>query len=211
MKSFSKTTGAIGVTLLVCLGQVAQTRAASVLFNNLGQPGSGYSSTSRVSLAQGFATTSTDFVLSEVSLPLWRQAGATGTYEILVWDSTGDDGMPGAQVGAAIHSGLAENLSTTGGSLLTISGLNIVLSPSTAYYLVSRNTSVTPAGGLNWKLSNNNTSRFYELDSENIWGGPYPSNMEMKITAVPEPSAGVLLVLGIGGFIALRRCRRSTV
>ena len=211
MKSFSKTTGAIGVTLLVCLGQVAQTRAASVLFNNLGQPGSGYSSTSRVSLAQGFATTSTDFVLSEVSLPLWRQAGATGTYEILVWDSTGDDGMPGVQVGAAIHSGLAENLSTTGGSLLTISGLNIALSPSTAYYLVSRNTSVTPTGGLNWKLSNNNTSRFYELDSENIWGGPYPSNMEMKITAVPEPSAGVLLVLGIGGFIALRRCRRSVV
>ena len=30
-------------------------------------------------------------------------------------------------------------------------------------------------------------------------------------TVVPEPSSGVLLVLGIGGVIALRRCRRSGV
>ena len=210
MKNFSKTTGVIGVTLLVCLGQVAQTRAASVLFNNLGQPGSGYSSTFPVSLAQAFTTTSTDFVLSEVSLPLWRQAGAAGTYEILVWDSTGDGGSPGAQVGSAIHTGLAESLSTTGGSLLTISGLNVALSPSTTYYLVSRNTSVAPAADLFWKLSDTNTSSFYEF-SIGAWGGPYPSNMEMKITAVPEPSAGVLLVLGIGGFIALRRCSRSVV
>ena len=30
-------------------------------------------------------------------------------------------------------------------------------------------------------------------------------------TVVPEPSSGVLLVLGIGGVIALRRCRRSVV
>ena len=211
MKNFSKTTGLIGVTLLVCLGQVSQSRAAAVLFDNLGQPGSGYSSTSLVSLAQAFATTSTNFVLSEVSLPLWRRAGAAGTYEILVWDSTGGGGSPGAQVGSAIHSGLAENLSTTGGSLLTISGLNVTLLPSTTYYLVSRNTSVAPAGDLLWKLSNINTSPFYELESENNWGGPFPTNMEMKITAVPEPSAGVLLMLGIGGVIALRRCRRSVV
>ena len=60
------------------------------------------------------------------------------------------------------------------------------------------------------KLSDINTSSFYEF-SFGSWGGPYPSNMEMKITAVPEPSAGALLVLGIGGFIALRRCRRITV
>ena len=116
MKNFSKTTGVIGVTLLVCLGQVSQSRAAAVLFDNLGQPGGGFSSTFPVSLAQAFTTTSTDFVLSEVSLPLWRRAGAAGTYEILVWDSTGDGGSPGAQVGSAIHTGLAENLSTTGGS-----------------------------------------------------------------------------------------------
>ena len=211
MKSFSKTTGVIGVTLLVCLVQVSQSRAAAVLFDNLGQPGGGYSSTFPVSLAQAFTTTSTDFVLSEVSLPLWRQAGAAGTYEILVWDSTGDGRSPGAQVGSAIHTGFAENLSTTGGSLLTISGLNIALSPSTTYYLVSRNTSVAPAADLFWKLSNINTSSFYEF-SFGSWGGLVTaSNMEMKITAVPEPSAGVLLVLGIGGFIALRRCRRSVV
>ena len=205
MKNFPIPTGLIGVTLLVCLGQVPQTRAAAVLFDNLGGPGSGYSSTSLVSLAQAFTTTSTNFVLSEVSLPLWRRAGAEGIYEILVWDSTGGGGSPGAQVGSAIHSGLAQNLSTTGGTLLTISGLNVALLPSTTYYLVSRNTSVTPAVDLLWKLSNINTSPFYELDSENNWGGPYPSNMEMKITAVPEPSAGVLLVLGAGVLAVMRR------
>ena len=43
MKSFLKTTGVIGVTLLVCLGQVSQSRAAAVLFDNLGQPGGGFS------------------------------------------------------------------------------------------------------------------------------------------------------------------------
>ena len=208
MKNFSKTTGLIGVMLLVCLGLVSQSRAAAVLFDNLGQPGGGYSSTSLVSLAQAFTTTSTNFVLSEVSLPLWRRAGAAGTYEILVWDSTGGGGSPGAQVGSAIHSGLAENLSTTWGSLLTISGLNVALLPSTTYYLVSRNTSVAPAGDLLWKLSDIDTSPFYEF-SFGSWGGPAPSNMEMKITAVPEPSAGVLLMLGIGGVIALRRIGRK--
>ena len=208
MKFFSKITGVIGVTLLVCLGQVSQSRAAAVLFDNLGQPGSGYSSTSLVSLAQAFTTTSTNYVLNEVSLPLWIRAGATGTYEILVWDSTGVGSSPGAQVGSAIHSGLAQNLSTTVGSLLTISGLNVALSPSTTYYLVSRNVSVSSAVDLQWKLSNLVTSSFYEFSSGS-WGGPYPSNMEMKITAVPEPSSGALMVLGIGGVIALRRIGRK--
>ena len=207
MKFFSKITG---VTLLVCLGQVSQSRAAAVLFDNLGQVGGAYSSTSLVSLAQGFTTTSTNFVLSEIVLPLWIRAGATGAYEISVWDSTGTGGSPGVQVGSAIYSGLAQDLSTTWGSRLTISGLSVDLLPSTNYYLVSKNTSVAPATNLIWKLSDTVSSPFYEFASGS-WGGPYPSNMEMKITAVPEPSAAALLVLGIGGMIVLRRCRHSAV
>ena len=45
------------------------------------------------------------------------------------------------------------------------------------------------------------------------WVGMGPDGQEGTgfVTVVPEPSSGVLLVLGIGGVIALRRCRRSGV
>ena len=45
------------------------------------------------------------------------------------------------------------------------------------------------------------------------WRGYGPDGQEGTgyLTVVPEPSSGVLLVLGIGGVIALRRCRRSAV
>jgi len=198
MRGPSNISVALGLTLLVCLGPVAQSRAAVVLFNNLGDPGGSYSSVPVVSLAQAFTTTPAGYVLSEVSLPLWKTATPTGTYEIQIWDSTGDGSQPGSQVGPAIYTGLAQNLSDTGGSLLTVPGLNVSLSPNTTYYLVSANVSVTPSNQLFWKLSDNNVSSFYEFSSGS-WGGPYISNLEMKIIAVPEPNSAAMLTIGIGG------------
>ena len=197
--------------LLGSLAFVSESQAAVVLFDNLGQAGGAYSSALPVSVAQAFTTTSAAHVLDEVSLPLWRSGEATGPYIIQLWDATGNDGTPGAQVGSALFSGLAQNLSTTPGALLTIPNLNITLSPNTTYYLVSGNTSVTPTADFMWALSDTNTSNFFEF-SEGSWGGPYPSNLKMRITAVPEPStvAMALAAIACGGWSLRRRTRRDT-
>jgi hypothetical protein len=41
--------------------------------------------------------------------------------------------------------------------------------------------------------------------------GGFSYAVQIRGEAVPEPSAGALLVMGLGGVIALRRCRRSAV
>jgi len=206
------TRGSAARVVVMLLGSLAfgsESRAAVVLFDNLGETGGGYSSLLPVSVAQAFTTTSTAHVLDEVSLPLWKRGEATGAYDIQLWDSTGNDGTPGAQVGSAIFSGLAQNLSTTPGALLTIPNLNITLSPNTTYYLVSGNTSVTPTDNFMWALSDTNASNFLEF-SEGIWNGPYPSNLKMRITAVPEPSTVAMALAGLacGGW-SLRRRRAA--
>lgn len=98
-----------------------ESRATVMLFDNLSAASpNGYFTVDNTQwTAQAFSTTATDFTLSEVSLRLWNNSGTTGGFEIQIWDSTGSGGKPGAQVGSAIYTGLAENLGGSS-SLLNI-------------------------------------------------------------------------------------------
>ena len=200
---------------LACCGQAS--RAGVVLFDNLsaGSPNGSTSVTNTVWLSQAFTTTATDFVLDSVSLRLWNQNGTSGNFELQVWDALGASGSPGSLVGSAIYTGLAQNLGSSYGSLLNVSSLNVLLAASTNYHLLARGTSLTDIPGdfgpdpgtLYWDQTNVNPSASYlTVNSGTNWS-PEGTNKFMSVTAVPEPSSGVLFAMGLAAWAMLRRRR----
>jgi hypothetical protein len=202
---------------IACCGPAS--RAGVVLFDNLsagaGQANGSTGVTNTVWLTQAFTTTATDFVLDSVSLRLWNQNGTSGNFELQVWDALGASGSPGSLVGSAIYTGLAQNLGSSYGSLLTVPGLNVLLAASTNYYLLARGTSLTDvpggfgpvSGTLYWDQTNVNTSAaYFTVDSGTSWSSPV-TNGFMSVTAVPEPSSGVLFAAGLAAWAMLRRRR----
>ncbi len=204
----------------------APARAAIILFDNLaaGSPNGSYGVSNTQWSAQSFSTTTSGFVLSEVALRLWNLNGTSGNFEIQVWDALGISGRPGAQVGAALYTGLAQDLGSTYGSLLTVSGLNFTLVPDTTYYLVAAGTGLADIpddpfppspGQLYWDATDVVTSPTYDTgDSGANWNGPFTQNLYLKVTAasaaVPEPGTWATAALLVGGAAFMRwRKRRS--
>ena len=129
-------------------------------------------------------------------------------------------GWRGPQVGAAVYTGLAQNLGSTYGSLLAVSGLNFTLTPDTTYYLVAAGTSLADVSGggftipgtLYWDATNVVTSPAYDTSNSGAsWNGPFSQNLYMKATAVPEPSTCAMALAGLacGGYTMFRRRKRT--
>ena len=193
--------------------------AATIIFDNLNAPlpNGDVGVLNNQYVAQAFTTTGTDFVLNAVHLKLYNQNGTTGGYELQLWDTTGASGGPGAQLGAALYTGLAQNLSGTSGSLLSVTGLNRVLAPSTTYDLVAAGTTLTDiAGGegpdpgyLGWNMTDTLSTG---VRASGAWGNAYTFSGYMKIEAGPGgasvPDAGhTPAALGaiLAGLATLRR------
>ena len=200
---------------IACCGPAS--RAGVVLFDNLsaGSFNGSFGVTNTQWVAQAFSTTATDYVLDEVSLRLWNQNGTTGNFQIQVWDALGTSGRPGAQVGSAIYTGLAQNLGNSSPGLLTIPALSVALGANTAYYLVARGTTLTDVGDpdesspgtLYWDATNVNTSNSYDTTNGSSWTGPFSQNLYMKVTAVPEPAPAIMIAAGLAAWAMLRRRR----
>jgi hypothetical protein len=198
----------------------APARAEIILFDNLqaGSPNGSFGVSNSQWTAQSFATTTAGFVLSKVGVRLWNVNGTGGNFEIQVWDALGANGRPGSQVGAAVYTGLAQDLGNAYGSLLSVSGLNVTLAPDTTYYLVAAGTdlAVVPddffgprPGQLYWDATNVLTSSASDTnDSGASWNGPFTQNLYAKVTAIPEPSTCAMALTGLAcsGHLA-RRCR----
>jgi len=120
-----------------------------------------------------------------------------------------DRGSP-KKVPDTFFPGLAENLPDAS-SLLTISGLSVTLGASTNYYLVALGTTLTrPEGSpsLRWDVTNVITSNAYaSTTSGSSWSGPRSNNFIMSVTAVPEPSSGIMIAAGLAAWAMLRRRR----
>jgi hypothetical protein len=213
------------LTLAIALALSAAPARAELIFNNLaaGSPNGSFGVSNSGWVAQSFSTTSSGFILSEVALRLWNVSGTSGNFELQVWDALGASGSPGAQVGLAIYTGLAQNLGSEYGSLLTVSGLNVTLVPDTAYYLVAAGASLADVPGpfrpipgqLYWDATDVVTSPAYDtIDSGGDWRGPFSQNLYMKVTAasaaVPEPGTwGAMAILTGGAAFAGWRRRRQ--
>jgi hypothetical protein len=207
--SFSR----LGVLLAIGLSALPAS-ASVVLFDNLsaGSPNGNVNATNTVWLAQAFSTTSTGFILTDASLRLWNQSGTTGNFEVQVWDSLGASGKPGAQVGPTIYIGQAEDLGGNG-SLLSITDLNVPLVADTTYYLVVAGAGLTDTesgseflfpGSLAWDATDVNTMPSYDAINSD-WIGPFATNYYMQITAVPEPTSTLLILLAGGTLLARRK------
>ena len=215
----------LALPLIIGLGLAASpARAQVVLFDNLsvGSRNGNTGVSNAQWTAQGFSTTSSDFTLRNVSLELWNPSGTTGNFQIQVWDSAGALGSPGAQVGAAIYTGLAQNLNNGSGvRLLSIDGLSVPLSANRLYYLVAKGTSLTPIGSgpfsdfgyLAWDFTSVNASPSYAKNGGSDWGSPLPGDFYMKVEAIPEPGTITLLLVsaGIGLPLYCRHRRRSAL
>lgn len=148
---FRKNLPSLGRTLAfagaLAFGLATQQGQAAVIFDNLSATSNGTMVVSNTqSIAQAFRTTATDFVLTGVQLRLYNMNGTTGGYELQLWDATGSSGSPGVQTGAALYTGLAQNLTASPppiGSLLSVTGLNRTLAANTTYYLVVAGTSLS--------------------------------------------------------------------
>jgi len=212
--------------LLIALVVSAAPAQAAIIFNNLaaGSPNGSWGVSNSQWSAQSFSTTSSGFILSEVALRLWNQNGTSGNFELQVWDALGASGRPGAQVGSAIYTGLAENLGSEEGSLLTVSGLNVTLVPDTTYYMVAAGTSLADIpdddfpmpGTLYWDATDVLTSPAYDTSNSGVdWNGPYSQNLYLKVTAasaaVPEPGTWAAAALLVGGAAFARWRKRKQV
>jgi hypothetical protein len=221
------------VPLLVALALSGAPARAEliVLFDNLSStdPNGSFGVSNTQWTAQSFSTTSSGFILSEVALRLRNVNGTSGNFEIQVWDALGTSGRPGAQVGAAVYTGLAQDLGNTEVSLLTVSGLNFTLVPDINYYLVVAGTTLADIhddvfpfpspGQLYWDATDVFTSPAYDTgDSGDNWNGPFnPQNLYMKVTAasapIPEPGTWAAMAIFAGGaaFAGWRRRRQQTL
>lgn len=208
-------TAVLAATAVLLAWLPLPSSAAVVLFDNLsaGSPNGSSGVSNTQWLAQGFSTTTAGFVLDEVSVQLWNNTGTTGNFELQVWDALGASGSPGSQVGSAIYTGLAQSLSSSPSGLLTASSLGVTLAATTDYYLVARGTSLTDVpgpgfsfpGSLAWNQTNVVTTPMrITTDSAASWLSP-TRNSFMSVTAVPEPSTGILLA---AGFVAWCCCHR---
>lgn len=197
----------------------------AVIFNNLTETAFlGAASSSVVWQAQAFSTTDTGYVVTEVILPLSTDDGTTGAFYVDIYDALGTSGLPGVLV-QNIYSSTAGTLPTNSTNL-TISGLNVALQASTAYYLVLRG-GADLSGTVWWDYTESTNGvglpSAYSLseDAGVSWDGPaltFPSMMKIVTSGsggvVPEPTSFAMLVIGAAGLAGVgairRRARRST-
>jgi hypothetical protein len=160
-----------------------------------------------------FQTTSTEYVVNAVGLELSNNSGSslTGTLHVSIYDATGANSTPGAQLGTDIGSVDVASLSTTP-TIFSFTGLSRSLNPSTNYYIVitpdtlsgqySLSGTNDPSGGLvagslgfAVKPSSWTTGPFYIIGyvSASSGGGGGGG-------AVPEPTSMAIFGLGALGF-----------
>jgi len=196
-------------SILFTLFSVILLSAVSVsayVFDNLGQ---GWKNASTVStsgsLAQEF-TTGTENIISQVTLGLYINTGATGhvnmnIYAGVSWDSGSDtytfiNPVPGGswQLDASIMGTSDTNYSHTFIQFAS----PLTLTPSHKYYLEV--TSTDASGTINWATS------VVQDNNNGAWESVYPVEgnypFKMRVSAIPEPSTyllltGSLLVVGL--------------
>ncbi len=132
-------------------GAIPMAYAASSLIDTLSQTISGPLSLSPANWeAQSFTTGATDRVLTSVSIGIFNPGAQTGTYKAEIWTYDVTNSWPGAKF-ADVGTGNISTLGTSSGTTITFSPLNIVLNPSTNYFVVVYTTS--GSGSVNWEYT----------------------------------------------------------
>lgn len=201
------------ITLMSC-----GSAQAAVVFGNLGSDGVAIGSSGGTSLnnttwrAQGFTIGAgvTDLVLAAVTIGFNVSSGGSADVRLDLYSN--NSGVPGSSLFNTTKTLAANTL-----NLPITFDFNQTLSAATTYWIVAQKTggagtlvwrpasptaAPTTLNASGWTNGGGNTSS----DDGVTWGSTgNGSSNSISITAVPEPSAFVMLSLGAIGLVARRR------
>lgn len=148
--------------------------------------------------------------LEAVHLNLY--GGNNGTFSVQLWDANGSGGTPGSIV-ETLASGWANPTTPDTDNVVSITGLNVSITPSTTYYVVVRPDARST---LRWGYTDSESgtgfpSEFtFTVNSGGAWSSPDLNDPQrMRVEAVPEPSTWAIGALA-GLTLAFAR-RKLTV
>lgn len=182
------------------------------LYNNLGaNVGQSASINNSYLVGLSFQTTAMETVVTDLKASLNTSATAGSTI-FSIYDASGTSGRPGSKItdaGTILNSSITSSSST-----LTVSGLNISLSPSTNYWLV---LSGLTTDFVNWSVT---TSTSGATGSVGIGTKTGPGSWNLitsyraigavtAVASVPEPSTYALAAITTGVMAAVARRRRA--
>ena len=214
MPSLRRLSSSLASALALSALAVGVVARGEVITSNISDPnpdGGSFVSTGFPQRAQAFSSTVSGTMISTVKMDLGSST-PTQPFSIKLYD-TGTSGLPGSSI-ATIFSGTGGDISL-GASPFTVSGLAVVLAPSTQYFMVLERQG-TFSGQWNYNLELNGSGGGFEVDNSfstttiNNWDSistiqPY----RMEIVAVPEPPAIVLSGIGLASAMYAFRRRRG--
>jgi hypothetical protein len=209
----------LAVSLVACLSALNSGNAQTVVLldtmsNNTTDAWIGVSNTQII--GQLFETTASAFTISELQLGLFNMNGATGTLQLSFYSAVPNTSNPGYYLPSSLVDARTYDVSLVPGysgmtpsNPFIVTGLNVVLAPSQNYFLIAQGASFNDidfgygmsfSGMISW-IYNQNATGILENGNNGGWSA------STKISAVPEPSALSLVVIGIGALAFVRRRR----
>jgi hypothetical protein len=214
MPSLRQLTSSLASALALSALAVGVVARGEVITSNIADPnpdGGSFVSSGFPQRAQAFSSTVSGTMISTVKMDL-ASSTLTQPFSIKLYN-TGTSGLPGSSV-ATIFSGTGGDI-ILGASPFTVSGLSVVLAPSTQYFMVFERQG-TFSGQWNFNLETTGLGDGFEVDNSfstttvDDWNSistiqPY----RMEIVAVPEPPAIVLSGIGLASAMYAFRRRRG--
>jgi hypothetical protein len=209
----------LAVSLVACLSALNSGNAQTVVLldtmsNNTTDAWINVSNTQII--GQLFKTTASAFTISELQLGLFNMNGATGTLQLSFYSAVPNTSNPGYYLPSSLVDARTYDVSLvpeysgmTPSNPFIVTGLNVVLAPSQNYFLIAQGASFNDIdfgygmsfpGMISW-IYNQNATGILENGNNGGWSA------STKISAVPEPSALSLVVIGIGALAFVRRRR----
>lgn len=174
--------------------------------------------------ALSFSTTAAEYMISDVTLPIWNQnALNSGSVTLSIYDSAGVGSRPGSKIGSDLGSAAVSGFSSSGYQNYTITGVGRTLLPSTQYYLVVNTAGVSGTGSNNVSIgfqsgtggiTTNSLGYSQSLNAGTSWGAPNTSFTLIGAVAatvpVPEPSTYALAAIASTVMAAIARRRKAS-
>lgn len=210
----------LAVSLVACLSALNSGNAQTVVLldtmSNNTTPTAYINVSNTQIIGQLFQTTASAFTISELQLGLFNNESVTGNLSLSFYSAVPNTSNPEYYLPSSVLHSATYNVSLvpeysgmTPSNPFIVSGLNVVLAPSQNYFLIAGGSSFNDIdfgygesypGMISW-IYNRNATGILENGNNGGWSA------STKISAVPEPSALSLVVIGIGALAFVRRCR----